>query len=487
MHLPVNTLLHGGTYRIIRFINRGGFGCTYEAEHVLLEKRVAIKEFFVEDFCNRDETTAHISVGTINKKGLVEKLRRKFIDEAKALCRLQHPGIVSVSDVFEENGTAYYVMEYIEGMSIHDILKKYGPLPEERAVRYICQVASALQYVHDNNRLHLDIKPGNIMIDSDDNPILIDFGASKQYDEVDGESTSTLLGKTRGYAPPEQMSNCVVKFMPATDIYALGATLYKMLTGITPLDANLRNSGEELEPLPANISDATRNAVAAAMQMNKTARPQSLAAFLRLLQGSPTASEEDEETELNETATATAKVIDQQPSKSTPKSKPTPKPKPQHEPKHSFWERYKGVVIGAAVAIGAFTGYWIFNKTTVTSEQGSSQETNITTNQPAIEPTTNDGSKNNDEPANHTAPTKTASTVTTGTLSLGYGTWSGGIKNGKRHGKGRITFSENHRVDKSTSYKANAGDYFEANYDNGSLINGRLYDKDGNLIKTIIP
>ena len=100
MELLSNRLLQDGKYRIVRFISSGGFGCTYEAEHIMLEKRVAIKEFFVKDFCNRDESTAHITVGTLSKKGLVEKLQRKFIDEAKALCRLQHPGIVSVQDVF---------------------------------------------------------------------------------------------------------------------------------------------------------------------------------------------------------------------------------------------------------------------------------------------------------------------------------------------------------------------------------------------------
>ncbi len=361
MQLPVNTLLRGGTYRIIRHISSGGFGCTYEAEHVLLEKRVAIKEFFVKDFCNRDETTFHVTVGTLSKKGLVKKLRRKFIDEAKALCRLQHPGIVSVSDVFEENGTAYYVMEYIEGMSIHDILKKYGPLPEERAVRYISQVATALQYVHENNRLHLDIKPGNIMIDSEDNPILIDFGTSKQYDELNGENTSTLMGKTPGYAPLEQMSNSVVKFLPATDIYALGATLYKMLTGITPLEANLRIS-EELEPLPAKISAATRAAVMAAMELDKKKRPQSLAAFLRLLQENPAASV-DEETELNDTASAAAEVMDQQPPEI--EAYPETGAAARTEPKRSFWERYKGVVIGAAVVIGAVVGFMLFQNRTI--------------------------------------------------------------------------------------------------------------------------
>ena len=356
MHLPVNTLLQGGKYRIVRFISSGGFGCTYEAEHVLLEKRVAIKEFFVKDFCNRDETTSHVTVGTVSKTGLVDKLRRKFIDEARALCKLQHSGIVSVSDVFEENGTAYYVMDYVRGRSLSDIVNREGPIPEDRAVGYIRQVASALQYVHDNNRLHLDIKPGNIMIDGGDNPVLIDFGASKQYDEVDGENTSTLLGKTPGYAPPEQMSNSVVKFLPATDIYALGATLYKILTGVTPLDANLRISGEELDPLPANIGPATRNAVAAAMEINKSKRPQTLAAFVKLLD-SPSEASENESTVLEAgEKTLVAEEVD--PGRAEKQSPPlgggSAKPAP------TFWERYRRVVVGVAVVVGVVVGFLLF-------------------------------------------------------------------------------------------------------------------------------
>lgn len=284
MHLLDHTLLQGGKYRIRRFISSGGFGCTYEAEHVLLEKRVAIKEFFVKDFCNRDENTAHVTLGALSKKGLVDKLRRKFIDEAKGLCKLRHPGIVKVSDVFEENGTAYFVMDYIDGKSLNDLVNEKGPIPEPQALYYIVRIADALRYVHNNNRLHLDLKPGNIMIDNNDNPILIDFGASKQYDEVSGENTSTLMGMTPGYAPPEQMSNGVTVFMPATDIYALGATLYKLLTGMTPIDANKRISGDELPMLPHNIGIETRNAVMAAMAINKHQRPQSIDDFLGIWQ-----------------------------------------------------------------------------------------------------------------------------------------------------------------------------------------------------------
>ena len=285
MQLQSGTLLQGGKYRIIRFINSGGFGCTYEAEHVMLENRVAIKEFFVKDFCNRDEVTAHVTVGTQSKRGLVNKLRQKFVDEARAICKLHHPGIVTVSDVFEENGTAYFVMDYIEGRSLSQMVHTDGPLTEGKALYYIRQVADALKYVHEHNRLHLDVKPGNIMVDGAGRAILIDFGASKQYDEQDGENTSTLLGKTPGYAPLEQMGNDVVKFLPSTDIYALGATLYKLLTGVTPLSAHLLASGEVLSPLPGDISDSTRQTIAAAMQVNKNKRPQSVAEFMRMLEG----------------------------------------------------------------------------------------------------------------------------------------------------------------------------------------------------------
>ena len=286
MNLPVGTLLQGGKYMITRFIGSGGFGCTYEAEHIELDEKVAIKEFFVKDFCNRDETTLRISVATQGKVGLVDKLRSKFKDEARSLYRLRHPGIVHVSDVFEENGTAYYVMDYVDGRSLQDIVASEGPLPEGRALKYVRQVAGALAYVHSNNRLHLDIKPGNVMVDKSDNAILIDFGASKQYDEENGENTSTLVGKTPGYAPLEQMSNRVTNFFPATDIYALGATLYKLLTAVTPPDAAmLASGGEELAPLPSAVSANIRRAISATMSLKKDDRPQSIDGFLAIIDG----------------------------------------------------------------------------------------------------------------------------------------------------------------------------------------------------------
>lgn len=283
MYLSADTLLHGGTYKIIRQISSGGFGITYEAEHVMLKKRVAIKEFFVKDFCNRDEETSHVTVGTQTKVALVKKLEKKFIGEAISISQLNHPNIVRVSDVFEENDTAYYVMDYIDGLSLADMVSRDGALPEQQAVKYILQVADALKYVHAQNRLHLDIKPGNIMVDSKDNAMLIDFGASKQYDEENGENTSTLLGKTPGYAPIEQMGNSVQHFTPATDIYSLGATLYKLITGQTPPEAVTLVS-VSLPPMPSTITEGTRKAIETAMQIKKENRPQNIDEFLGILQ-----------------------------------------------------------------------------------------------------------------------------------------------------------------------------------------------------------
>lgn len=321
MHLKEGITLQNGKYRIIRFISSGGFGCTYKAEHVMLEKRVAIKEFFVKDFCNRDEKTAHVTVGTMSKKGLVSKLKKKFVDEAKALCHLSHPGIVHTSDVFEENGTAYFVMDYVDGESLSEIVNKRGPLSEQKAVHYISQLCNALRYVHSNNRLHLDIKPANVMIEANDNAILIDFGASKQYDEESGENTSTLMGKTPGYAPPEQMSNKVQQFTPATDIYALGATLYKILTGKTPPDASDRIAGEPLPTLPDNISIPTKSAIDHAIQLNKNARPQTIDEFISLLDGTVN-PDEDELTVVDMEETTVKSPSDPNPTKNDKQKRP---------------------------------------------------------------------------------------------------------------------------------------------------------------------
>lgn len=273
--------MQNGKYEIVKVLGQGGFGITYLAVHTFLDKKVAIKEFFPKDFCDRNETTSQISLGTANTAELVSKLKVKFLKEAKNIAKLSHPNIVSIQDIFEENNTAYYLMDYIEGESLDDKIKKDGALPEALAVKYIRQVSSAIAYMHSRSMNHLDIKPANIMVRyADDMPVLIDFGTSKQYDS-EGEQTSTMAPAfTHGYAPVEQYKpGGVATFTPQTDIYALGATLYALLTGDKPPHySEILEDG--LPELPSIVSDATKEGVERAMEIRKNRRPVSIDAFL---------------------------------------------------------------------------------------------------------------------------------------------------------------------------------------------------------------
>ena len=287
MKLSAGTLLQGGKYRIEEHLGSGGFGCTYKVYYNTMGCYVAIKEFFVKDFCNREED-GRVKVATQGKTELVDKLRNKFFNEARTLfsSKMYHSNIVRVSDVFEENGTVYYVMDYIEGSTLATLIEQKGYLAEDEALRYIRQVADALKHLHANNCLHLDVKPANIMIDGSGKAVLIDFGVSKQYDEANGENTSTLLGHTPGYAPIEQSGRGLIKFNAACDIYALGATLYKALTGTTPVEATLRAGDKSLCELtyPEHVSAAIRTAIDKAMQISRGDRPQSIEEFLCLVE-----------------------------------------------------------------------------------------------------------------------------------------------------------------------------------------------------------
>lgn len=281
LSLSIGSTLQNGKYEIVKVLGQGGFGITYLAIHTLLDKKVAIKEFFPKDFCDRDSDTSHITLGTSSSAELVSKLRVKFVKEAKNIAKLNHPNIVLIQDIFEENNTAYYLMDYIEGESLGDIIKRNGALTEERAIYYIRQIASAIDYMHFKSMNHLDIKPGNIMIrKSDDMPILIDFGTSKQYDEDGGQTSTMAPGFTHGYAPIEQYKpGGVATFTPQTDIYALGATLYALLTGKKPPHySEILEDG--LPSLGNNISKGVAEGVEHAMEVRKNKRPATISEFL---------------------------------------------------------------------------------------------------------------------------------------------------------------------------------------------------------------
>lgn len=243
--LPIGYVLHGTNYgyEIQKILGQGTFGITYLAKvkmegslgaldsHVF----VAIKEFFMKEINGRNGT----SVTSGSKGGVFYDYRKKFKKEAENLSKLNHPNIVKVMESFETNNTIYYVMEYFSGGSLEQKLGNEG-IPIKEAIDYTNQIGNAIAYMHEHKMLHLDLKPGNVVLDDKGNAVLIDFGLSKQYDENgQPESSTTVGGGTPGYAPLEQANYRDGKDFPVTmDIYALGATMFKMLTGTRAPEAS---------------------------------------------------------------------------------------------------------------------------------------------------------------------------------------------------------------------------------------------------------
>jgi len=293
--LQAGSELQNGKYRIVSMLGQGGFGITYRAEQVLLHREVAVKEFFMKDCCERDLSTSHVSVGTGSQRELVRKFRDKFLREAQMIAGLDNPHIVKIHDVFEENGTAYYVMENLPGGSLADKVKKEGPLSEAQAEKYIRQVADALAYIHERNTVHLDVKPSNILLNAKGEAVLIDFGISKHYDKAGEQTSSTPIGISKGYAPLEQgRDGDVSQFKPSTDIYALGATLYHLVSGQVPPDASI--VVEEGLDRPQGVSDRIWLVIDKAMQPKRKDRPQSIAEFLQLFDEASAPKKDDDET-----------------------------------------------------------------------------------------------------------------------------------------------------------------------------------------------
>lgn len=284
--LRADSTLQSGKYRMIKKLGQGGFGITYLAENTLLEGKVAIKEFFFKEYCERDDSTSHVTIPKSGNREIVERFKQKFIKEAKTIFRLNHPNIVRILDVFEENDTAYYVMDYIEGESLGDMVKRRGAIPEAEALGYVKDAASAFEYIHSKNINHLDIKPSNLMKRKEDGRIIvIDFGVAKQYATVISEG-STPVCISHDYSPVElYRKNGEQSFSPQSDVYALAATLFKLLTCNTPPEAiKILSEGLPVAELQEkHISRPVISAIAMAMK-GRHERTQSIAEFVSNLE-----------------------------------------------------------------------------------------------------------------------------------------------------------------------------------------------------------
>lgn len=555
--LPQGTILHGPgvTYRIEKTLGAGGFGITYLAVgqvivgNVPAEVKFAIKEHFPSSICKRNGSSVVIND---DKHDAYKSSLSDFIAEAKKLHSLgtQNDNIVKVNEVFEENGTAYYVMQYINGESLSSYVKSKGKLQYHEAICLLSPIFDAVDFLHKSRINHLDIKPENIMLHRGVDgitPILIDFGLSVHF-KKNGEKTSPkgVEGVSEGYSPLEQYAG-IKEFNPSTDIYALAATLLYAITGKTPKSASEIRLSEIRSSISGIVPQNAVDGICKAMNKSYEYRTSTIKSFkgqLGLTSGGSSITvmlDKDKEKKrqilrliiIGVSVLVIIVVVIVIFTRNHIQPSPDPNPTPVDTaqvvtisigedivpaPSDGFLQdiattlnlaQEADICIKDAKKRGHFTSSEAnkiqeFREAVAVLLKQSSEIPLLDDNQTKIYDSIVTKSKEAqraistykiyDEPESNPekpSPAMTQSpqkpTVTEGTLQLGYGTWKGGIKNGKPEGKGRVTFTSAHRVDRNSSVEANPGDYFIATYDNGSLISGKLYDSNGNLIQTIIP
>lgn len=522
--LVPRTTLCKGKYTIEKVLGRGGFGITYRAVKYdgNIRQYYAIKEFFMANVCERNDSKMTYSQ---TQKGDIEAGLKSFIKEAERLnsVNIHHDNIVGINEVFRENGTAYYVMEYIKGKDLKNYIKEYGPMPEDKALDVLRPIFNALAVLHANMITHLDIKPANILLNIDEEtqeirPVLIDFGLSKHYDRK-GEATSmvNLIAFSHGYSPNEQYQGCPSEFSPQSDVYSLAATLFYLLTGKTPEMAAMMTQDKILAGLPPTVSDTTRDAIVHAMKPLKDDRTQSVMDFADELKLNITNNHLDDATVPMGNLSA------------------------QVEPKTTGGVNKTKlmIIVGAVLVLGL--GAWGISK--IDFSGGASAQPQSAEESPATEVVkqsdeelladdANDESAETDKTAEDNqladntpkddktaaaAPEKAATSEkatttknqevastttktapaqetpkkeaaadkpTTGTVSTSYGTWTGGIKNGKPHGKGTMRITSATTI---AGFSLEPGYRIDGMYENGRLSMGAVYDQSGTKLRTLVP
>ncbi len=358
--LPLGLVLRD-RYRIEEYLASGGFGNTYRVHDMQLDEDFALKEFFCRTINSRNRSTQYVTVSNPGNMADFQSLHKKFRKEALRIRGLSGDHIVKVYDLFEEFGTSYYVMDFIDGESLQTMVKRRGPLPEAEVLGYLEQMLDGLEEIHRESIWHLDIKPGNMMLDKKGRLRLIDFGASKLVDLSSGAMTSSMaMAYTPGYAPIEQTEQKLEAIGAHTDLYAIGATLYNLLTNERPPSTvDLISMGDSAFNYPPTVSQPMRDLIAWLMQVRGENRPQNVAQvrhFLASHDFTPAAAAEppktpaDDETVASTTATEPSEV-----SEPTDVSVPSPQPstvmtEPEPLPSEQSKSSKKGLYIGGAIA-----------------------------------------------------------------------------------------------------------------------------------------
>ncbi len=287
-HLPAGYELHW--YEIKSVLGIGGFGITYLAQDKNLDREVAIKEFVPRDFARRGNDYTLLPINDSMPEKFVWGMER-FLREARTLSKFNHPNIVRVHSVFEENNTGYMVMSYEHGISFDQFLQNEPQPDESRLLDMLLGLLDGLEVMHEAGFIHRDIKPGNIFIREDGTPLLLDFGSARQ---AIGEETMTLTKVvTPGYAPFEQYYGRSDIQGPWTDIYSLGATCYRAITGDPPVDSTFRKRyskeqatkdiWDSLDKYSKKYSTFFLRAIEHALRTGHNDRPQTVAEWRGML------------------------------------------------------------------------------------------------------------------------------------------------------------------------------------------------------------
>ena len=276
--LPNGTVLDSGKFTIVRVLGQGGFSITYEGYDETLQRTVAIKELFL-DGAIRQGTLVTVPSG---RQSEFHDERARVLDEARRIATLNSPNIVEIYAVFEQNGTAYIVMEFLTGQTLEERIQHLGQLPEDEVLSVARGLCDALAAVHRHNMLHRDIKPANVILTDDHRTVLIDFGAAREF--VLQRTTRHTRILTENYAAPEQYAT-EARFGPFTDIFSLGATLFHALLGFPPKNAIDRSMENEASlTLPDEFREPLGNAIQTALELRVEDRPQIIDEFRDLMQ-----------------------------------------------------------------------------------------------------------------------------------------------------------------------------------------------------------